>query len=118
MSSVGCTAEAVAYGDTTGRLVMVSRGFNGKKEPHELDLNAHFADISCTAFFPSGKALLTGLVDMQLKLWLMDGVSRRVFKGHTGAINQVQLLGKTGRNFLSASEDGSGRLWETGSGQQ
>lgn len=99
----------------------------------------HFAEITCTKFFPSGTVVLSSGRDFQLKLWnIEDGTNPRSFAGHTKAITDFDFVirreqsingdGKneeqqqeeekikgTGRNFVSCGgEDGTVRLWETG----
>lgn len=101
----------------------------------------HFAEITCTKFFPSGTVVLSSGRDFQLKLWnIEDGTNPRSFAGHTKAITDFDFVirrelisttdgdGKneeqqeeeeeikgTGRNFVSCGgEDGTIRLWETG----
>lgn len=93
-------------------------------------LKPHFLDITKLLFFPSGVALLSAGRDLQIKVWnLEDGSNPRTFRGHTSAIKDLALVldyssgddytrGKgTGRNFVSAGEDSTIKLWETGSGK-
>ncbi|KAL7666146.1 Uncharacterized protein ABC855_g1740 [[Candida] zeylanoides] len=113
VTAVAAHDALVAVGDSAGAIKLYdSRG------DQQLAISAaHCADVTCLAFFPSGQVILSGSLDMTIKVWsVADGTNPRTMAGHTAAVTCVELLGATGRNFLSGARDGSVRLWETGSG--
>lgn len=113
ITAVAVHANLVAVGDSNGSINILNRNTDKivLAIPH-----AHFSDITSLKFFPSGKVLISGSLDMQLKLWsVADGSNPRTLVGHKGAITGINLLGKTGRNLLSSATDGTVKLWETGS---
>jgi proteasomal ATPase-associated factor 1 len=81
------------------------------------ELKGHVIDVETCRFFPSGIVILTGGVDMRLKIWsAQDGSCPRTFVGHTGGISDTAIIDK-GRNFVSVSRDGTARLWDCGTGR-
>ena len=78
-------------------------------------LEGHLMDVTCTRFFPSGMVVLSGALDMQLRIWdLTNGECAAVLKGHRGRINALDIIGR-GRNVMSGSSDGSLAMWECAS---
>lgn len=100
---------------------------NTMRLPRRILKPQHWLEVTKLLFFPSGVALLSAGRDLQIKLWnLEDGSNPRTFGGHTKAVKDLALVldysvdvfGKgTGRNFVSAGEDSTVKLWETGSGK-
>ncbi|HKB36560.1 MAG TPA: c-type cytochrome domain-containing protein, partial [Gemmataceae bacterium] len=84
------------------------------KEIRRLDSIAAY--VNALAFTPGGKeALICGdniihLVDLQ------SGKAVRTFEGHTASVTGI-ALSPDGRQLLSASDDGSVRLWEVSTGR-
>ena len=77
---------------------------------------------TCVAFLSHGRRLLSGHEGSGSRhavcLWdLETDKEERTFEGHSGRVNAVAVLPED-RSFLSASEDGTVRLWEIGSGKE
>ncbi|CAI4062034.1 Rpn14p SKDI_07G2510 [Saccharomyces kudriavzevii IFO 1802] len=97
-------------GTTKGDIKVLDSNFNLETEIHQ----AHAGEISTIKFFPSGEALISGSQDMRLKIWsVKDGSNPRTLIGHRAKITDIAIIDR-GRNVLSASLDGSIRLWECG----
>lgn len=63
------------------------------------------------------QVVLTASADLTIRVFGMNGVNPRTFKGHSRAITSLVILG-VGKTFLSAAKDGTIRHWDVGSGQQ
>jgi WD40 repeat protein len=80
-----------------------------------------FADRArCLALSPDGRWLVSGhhgeKSDFAVRLWdVKEGKELRAFRGHRAAVTAVAFL-PSGRRFVSASMDGSVRLWEAETG--
>lgn len=98
------------YGDL---LIIDVENFTIKKRIQ----NAHFSDVTSVRVFPSNKVLISTGTDLRIKIWDLEGNLAREMLHHMSEITSIKLLGKTGRNFLSSSKDGTVNLWECGSGQ-
>jgi proteasomal ATPase-associated factor 1 len=63
-------------------------------------LQGHIGEVSVTKWFPSGKVVLTGAQDLQLKIWdAMTGQCAATLKGHAGAITDAVMIDR-GRNLI------------------
>ncbi len=71
-------------------------------------------DITHVNFFPSGSVLLSASIDLSLRIWAIDqAVTALHLSGaHNRTISSVQLLGR-GRQFMTASLDGTVKVWDT-----
>ena len=78
---------------------------------------AHLGNVTQTRVFPSNKVILTVGSDLTIKIWSLEGTEARKMIGHVQEITGAALLGKSGRNFVTSSRDGSVILWECGSGK-
>jgi proteasomal ATPase-associated factor 1 len=66
-------------------------------------LEGHVDEATVCKFFPSGVVVITGGVDMRLKIWSAEtGDNPVTMTGHAGAITDVAIIDK-GRNVLSTS---------------
>jgi WD40 repeat protein/serine/threonine protein kinase len=86
-----------------------------KQEP--LSFAGHTEKITCLAFTPDGKQLVSGSADKSLKLWGLDGQTLRSFGGHLAEVNGL-ALSRDGQLLASASSDKTVRLWDPASGQE
>lgn len=96
-----CTADGRARGTKTGSVSVAGGRFQ-----------AHHSDVTSLCFFPSGQVLLSA-GDLRARVWALDGTCARTFSGHTGLVTAAVPVGR-GRNVLTASKDGSVRMWECG----
>ncbi|RLN53316.1 hypothetical protein BBJ29_000444 [Phytophthora kernoviae] len=78
-----------------------------------LPLKGHVADVTSARFFPSSQVVLTGSLDLTLRVWSVNGRCAAVLKGHLSGIEDVAIVGK-GRNVLSCGTDGLIQLWNCG----
>ncbi|KAF7982723.1 hypothetical protein HWV62_26584 [Athelia sp. TMB] len=94
--------------------------------PHRNLPKTHLSTVTTLAFFPSSRVLLSAGADFALAVLPADPSPSsdaappapvRVLKGHTRAITATAIIGR-GRNVLSASADGTLRLWDVGGGAQ
>uniref|UniRef100_A0A5S6QNH1 Cleavage stimulation factor 50 kDa subunit n=1 Tax=Trichuris muris TaxID=70415 RepID=A0A5S6QNH1_TRIMR len=71
--------------------------------------------VRCMAFDPLGDCILVGTEHSTLRLYVVETlqcfVSPVPADQHTGALTDIQYT-HTGRNFASASKDGSIKLWD------
>ncbi|GAA5884998.1 hypothetical protein JCM3774_005788 [Rhodotorula dairenensis] len=87
---------------------------------NETPLRGHVGDITDAAFFPSNEVVLTASSDMTLRVFsALDGSSPRTLKGHSKRVTACHVLASPtrqgphkGRMVLSASLDGTIRLWD------
>nr|XP_026690627.1 proteasomal ATPase-associated factor 1-like isoform X2 [Ciona intestinalis] len=79
-------------------------------------LVSHVGEVNCCNFFPSGMVVMSGGMDTQVKIWSAeDGTCARTLNGsHKCGILSLAAVGR-GRNIVSASRDGSLKLWECSS---
>lgn len=106
-------SERLTIGTLQGELII----FNLRtSEIEERIKEAHFGNIVLLRFFPSDKAILSVGIDLQIKIWGIDGQLVRTMSDQVKDITSINFLGKTGRNFISGSKDGSINIWECGSG--
>jgi WD40 repeat protein len=72
------------------------------------------APVRALALFPGGTTLATGSADGVVRcLDVTDGRARITLKGHKAAVSDVAVFasGSDGQRLVSASEDGSVRIW-------
>ncbi|QBM87128.1 proteasomal ATPase-associated factor 1 [Metschnikowia aff. pulcherrima] len=95
------------YDTTTARLVSEIK-------------NAHLADILQIVVLPSSQVMMSVGLDLQTKLWPVTSgavsLPVRVFLAQKGQITDIAIIDR-GRNFLTASVDGSVDLWECSTAQ-
>ncbi|OBA19872.1 WD40 repeat-like protein [Metschnikowia bicuspidata var. bicuspidata NRRL YB-4993] len=82
--------------------------------------NAHLADVLRITVLPSSQVMMTVGLDLQTKLWPVtaepEPLPVRVFSRQKAQITDIAVVDR-GRNFLTASLDGSVVLWECSSAQ-
>ncbi|CEG42425.1 WD40 repeat-containing protein [Plasmopara halstedii] len=99
----------VVVGGTDGACML----WDKQNRAQMLPLKGHVADVTRARFFPSSKVVLTGSLDLTLRIWSVQGRCAAVMKGHLGGIEDVVILGR-GRNVLSCGNDGLIQLWNCG----
>eukprot|EP01105_Mastigella_eilhardi_P015961 TRINITY_DN3659_c0_g1_i1.p1 TRINITY_DN3659_c0_g1~~TRINITY_DN3659_c0_g1_i1.p1 ORF type:complete len:605 (+),score=162.91 TRINITY_DN3659_c0_g1_i1:229-1815(+) len=102
-------AEAIATGSQDG-LIKVWQLRSGKcLRRFE---NAHEKGVSCVCFSRDGQQLLSGSHDTTLRIHgLKSGRTLKIFRGHMSFVNDC-IFSHTGGWVLSASSDGSIRVWD------
>ncbi|GAA5887022.1 hypothetical protein JCM6882_009420 [Rhodosporidiobolus microsporus] len=98
---------------------------HGKKlgKGKETALRGHKGDLTAAEFFPSNEVALTASSDMSLRVFsATNGSSPRELVGHTKRVTALSILRSAspdgphkGRLVLSASLDGTVKLWEVSS---
>ncbi|SCZ96088.1 BZ3500_MvSof-1268-A1-R1_Chr8-1g09995 [Microbotryum saponariae] len=93
------------------RVVELSPSHSSTQAPRQIALKGHLADLTVVRFFPSGEVVLTGAMDMTIRIYsALSGKEVRTLTGHTKSVSGFFILGK-GRKILSSSLDGTIRLW-------
>jgi len=77
----------IAIGGDHGKLAIYDSSI-----ANPVDCIGHKSDITLLKFFPSGQVLLSGSLDMSLKVWGMDGSNPVTLLGHTRAITDVEMI--------------------------
>ncbi|KAI0352369.1 WD40 repeat-like protein [Trametes cingulata] len=88
----------------------------------------HLSTVTCLRFFPSSRVILTAGADFSLSILPADPPESssytttkvnpaRTLRGHTRAVTSTAIIAR-GRNVLSASKDGTIRLWDVPSSSQ
>jgi WD40 repeat protein/serine/threonine protein kinase/tetratricopeptide (TPR) repeat protein len=107
-----------------GKLIAVGSHFTGSVSVYETATaqqiaalgSAHTSAISAIAFSANGLDLATADVEGIIKTWgnarklTSTSEAQRTLKGHAAAVTKVAF--STGKQFISASLDGTVRLWE------
>jgi len=74
-------------------------------------LDGHTARVYTIAFSPDGAQLVTASLDKTARLWDRDGSARAVLLGHQDRVYRATFSPGDGRWLLTASRDGSIRVW-------
>ena len=77
----------IAIGGENGKL-----GIYNSQMALQVECIGHKSDITMTKFFPSGQVVLSGSIDMSLKVWGMDGSNPVTLTGHTRAITDAEMV--------------------------
>jgi WD40 repeat protein len=81
-------------------------------------LDGHTARVYTIAFSPDGAQLVTASLDKTARLWDRDGSPRAVLTGHQDRVYRATFSPGEGRWLLTASRDGSIRVWRRPKGPQ
>ena len=77
--------------------------------------------ITRVAFSPNGNTIATAAGDRSVGLWKSDGTELKYLEGHTGEINQTEVLGLSfspdGKTIATGDVAGSVQLWNTNNGK-
>ncbi|KAL0240236.1 hypothetical protein I308_106785 [Cryptococcus tetragattii IND107] len=107
----------IVVGGPNGYCMILPTGVMASPEKEGVKLKGHVGDVRAVKWFPSGEVILTASADLTIRVFGINGVNPRTFKGHSRAITSLAILG-VGKTVLSAAKDGSIRLWDVGSGEQ
>ena len=81
-----------------------------------LTLVGHTADVTCVAFSPDGKQIVSGSYDKTIRVWdSTSGSELMVLNGHKDRVNSV-AFSSDGLKIVSGSSDKSIRIWDLGTG--
>jgi WD40 repeat protein len=79
-------------------------------------LLSHSTGVLCAAFSPHGGRIVSGSVDMTVRIWDANcGVLLRALQGHTGWVRSI-AYSPNGANIVSGSYDHTLRIWDADSG--
>ena len=81
-----------------------------KKYTPLMNFTAHKANVYAIVFHPKGHVFVTGSRDKEIKVWDAETLDFLCGGGHTRSVNALHFL-KSGL-LLSASDDGTIRLWK------
>lgn|GEM_PF-1246446 len=76
-------------------------------------LDGHTGRVYSIDIAPNGKQLLTASLDKTARIWTRNGAPRAVLTGHQDRIYRAVFSPGDGRWALTASRDGSMRIWRT-----
>ncbi|OCF55155.1 hypothetical protein L486_07266 [Kwoniella mangroviensis CBS 10435] len=105
----------VVIGGPDGYCVILPTSLNSTEK--EVQLKGHVGDVRDVKWFPSGEVILTASSDLSIRIYGREGINPRILCGHTRAITSTCILG-VGKQILSASKDGTIRLWDIGKGEE
>ncbi|SCV67222.1 BQ2448_5868 [Microbotryum intermedium] len=101
----------VGGSDGLVRVIELLPSHSSAQAPRQIALKGHVADLMVVRFFPSSEVVLTGAIDMTIRVFsALSGKEVRTLTGHTKSVSDLFILGK-GRRILSSSLDGSIRMW-------
>ena len=81
-----------------------------------LALEGHTGGVSCLAFSPDGKRIVSGSGDKTLNLWdLATGEETLTLKGHTDGVSSV-AFSPDGKRIISGSNDHTVKVWDAEAG--
>ncbi|MGB5833456.1 MAG: hypothetical protein WBG92_15870, partial [Thiohalocapsa sp.] len=76
-------------------------------------LNGHNDRVYSIDIAPNSRQILTASLDKTARVWNRDGTAQAVLMGHQDRIYRALFSPDTGEWMLTASRDGSIRLWRT-----
>jgi WD40 repeat protein len=80
-------------------------------------IRGHTARVSCVAYSPDGKRIVSGSGDGTLKVWDADRAETISLKGHTGQVLCV-AYSPDGKRIVSSSGDQTLRVWDADRGSE
>ncbi|MFO0808026.1 MAG: serine/threonine-protein kinase [Gemmataceae bacterium] len=80
-------------------------------------IRAHQGLAECVRVLPDGRFITAG-DDWAIRLWGADGKFLKQFDGHSATVRAVTLLPTDGGKMLSASRDGTARIWDIATGAE
>jgi WD40 repeat protein len=78
----------------------------------------HTATVTCVAYSPDGKTLVSGSEDRTIRVWdVRSGQERSTLRGHTDGVTSV-AFSPDGKTLASASKDRTVKLWDAQTGKE
>ena len=119
-ASLGARASEISYFNNTvaigsgNRDIIILDVITGSQTAI---LSGHTDEVLAAVFSSDGRSLVSGSMDMTVKLWDMQtGGAVRAFSGHTGAVHSVAISVDSTR-IASGSPDRTIRLWDAQTGE-
>ena len=98
--------------DNTVRLLNVTSGREIRR------FEGHGDSVTCVAFAPDGRTILTGSDDKTARLWnVASGSEIRSLQGHGEEVTSVAFA-PDGKTILTGSRDKTARLWDPETGHE
>ena len=83
--------------------------------PCIMELRGHSGPVLCCQFSKDGKHCVSGSADCTIRIWLaQSGETIAKLEGHTGPVSAVCFSPKNSDVIVSASHDGTARIWKKG----
>uniref|UniRef100_A0AC35GVY4 Uncharacterized protein n=1 Tax=Panagrolaimus sp. PS1159 TaxID=55785 RepID=A0AC35GVY4_9BILA len=110
---VSPTENLCVSSDTNGELAVWDTKYGNKVR----NLEGHVMDVYKCRFFPSGLVVLSGGMDMTVRIFSVEnGWNARTMIGHKGPIHDLGII-EEGENVISCSKDGTLKMWNCGDGK-
>ncbi|GJQ09335.1 hypothetical protein GpartN1_g1126.t1 [Galdieria partita] len=108
--SINSSGEWIALGSSESGSLIV---WEWQSETHVLKQQGHSLDLSCLAFSPDGRLVVTGGDDGKVKVWhTSSGFCNVSFNDHEAAITGVTFAGNKSDVVVSSSLDGTVRAFD------
>uniref|UniRef100_A0A914YSR6 Uncharacterized protein n=1 Tax=Panagrolaimus superbus TaxID=310955 RepID=A0A914YSR6_9BILA len=110
---VSQTENLCVSSDTNGELAVWETVHGNKVR----NLEGHIMDVYKCRFFPSGLVVLSGGIDMAVRVFSVEtGWNARTMIGHKGPVHDIAVI-EEGENVVSCSKDGTLKMWNCGDGK-
>jgi len=109
--ALSADGSLIGAAGTSNRATLIAVAEQGCGAPVSLD--GHTGRVYSIDISADSKQVLTASLDKTARVWNRDGSPRAVLIGHQDRIYRAQFSPDDGRWMLTASRDGSIRLWRT-----
>ena len=113
IGDISLSADGTLIGavGTSNSAVLIAIENKGCASP--LSLDGHTGRVYSIDIAPNSKQVLTASLDKTARIWNRNGAPRAVLTGHQDRIYRAVFSPGDGRWALTASRDGSMRIWRT-----